>query len=130
LYNNHTFYITVVETAPHAVDLVFYIENSPVKRPVRSLKEVLLYTDDGQPARVFALESDPAGSSMMRYLYREPVRVRIKVSATDADNKPLSAEAVVQIGSPQPSHIFLIIFAALTLFVIIGAYLLQKRGDN
>lgn len=118
-YNNYNFYITIVESAPNVVDLIFYIENSILKRPLRSPKEILLYQkDSGNPER-FVLESDITGVSTLRYRYHKPFQARVKILSETSDNQPISVESLIQIGSPSPSIPFIIVFAFLILFAII-----------
>lgn len=123
---DYTFYVTAVDLAPHTVGLTFYIENSLLKRPVRSAQGIWLSTDDGPAPQRFILEPDYTGVATLRYLYDNPVRAKLTIATTIADNKPISAETSIQIGSPKPSSFFLIAFGIIILLAISFAYL--KRG--
>lgn len=127
--NDYDFYITVVESAPQAVDLIFYIENPLFKRPVHSSKEILLYNGSSQIPRKFILETDISGVSSLRYYYQKPFTGIIKMSAITSDRKTLSAEAVVQIGSPGPSYSFFIIFG-LIIIGALGYVLVFRRTEH
>jgi hypothetical protein len=123
---DYTFYVTAVDLAPHTVDLTFYIENSLIKRPVRTAQEIWLSTDDGQAPQRFVLEPDYTGVSTLRYRYDNPVRAKLTVASAGADNKPISAETSIQIGSPQPSYFFLIFFGITILLA--ASFACLKRG--
>jgi len=117
-HNGYDFYITAVESAPQAVDLIFYIENPLFKRPVHSVKEILLYPDGASTPQRFTLETDISGVSSLRYYYQKPFAGIIKVAAITPEHKTLSAGMVIQIGSPEPSHSFFIIFGLIIIGVL------------
>jgi hypothetical protein len=117
--DNHDFFITVAETAPDTFTIFFYIENSLFKRAVHSPKEILFYNEDAKLPDKFNLESDISGVSSMQYFAHKPFEAKIKVSAVTNDNKPISVETDIQIGSPQPSIVFIIIFGLTILIMII-----------
>ncbi|MFA5794151.1 MAG: hypothetical protein WC980_03685 [Candidatus Brocadiia bacterium] len=129
---DHIFYVTAVDTAPNTVDLIFYIESSLhtegllVKRPVYSEKEIWFATDDCPVPQKFIPEPDNTGVSTLRYLYDKPVHAKLRISTTSTDNKAISAETSIQIGSPEPSYFFLIIFGIIIMLSIVFAYL--KKG--
>src|SRR3989339_1552782 len=56
--NDYDFYITVVESAPQFVDVFFYVENKLFKRPVYSVKEILLYPEGSLIPQPFTLQTD------------------------------------------------------------------------
>ena len=124
---DYDFFITVAESAPDTFDIIFYIENSLFKRAVHSPKEILLYRNDTKIPGRFILETDISGVSSLKYVAHKPFETRIKVSATTADNKPISVETDIQIGSPKPSLVFIIIFGLLILVAVITVSLVRKR---
>ncbi|MEW6026917.1 MAG: hypothetical protein AB1599_06460 [Planctomycetota bacterium] len=123
---DYDFYVTMADLAPNTVDLTIYIENSLLKRPVRSASEIWLSTDDSPATQRFVLQPDYTGASTLRYFYDKPVRAKLKIATTIADSKPISAETSIQIGSPKPSYLFFIIFVASILFAV--AFVCLKRG--
>ncbi len=127
--NDYDFYITVSESAPQAVDLIFYIENPLFKRPVHSVKEILLYPDASLTPQRFILDADRAGVSSLRYYYQNPFKGVIKVVAITSEYKPISAEAVIQIGSPGPSYSFLIIFG-LVIMAFLSYVILFRHAER
>lgn len=115
--SGYDFYITVAEPAPQVVDLIFYIENPLFKRPVHSTKEILLYPNGSSTPQRFALETDVSGVSSLRYRYHKPFEAKLKITTAAPDRQSISAETTIQIGSPEPSYVFLVIFG----LIIIGA---------
>ncbi len=123
---DYTFYVTAVDLDSNTVDLTFYIENSLIKRPVRAEQGIWLSTDDCPAPQRFILEPDYTGASTLRYRYDNPVRAKLTIAATGADNKPISAEISIHIGSPKPSYFFLIAFGITILLAV--AFACLKRG--
>lgn len=125
--NGYDFYITVVELAPRTVDLIFYIENPLFKRPVHSVKEILLYQEGSLALQRFALGTDITGVSSLRYRYQKPFEAKLKIITVAPDHQNLSAETTIQIGSPKASYLFLIVFGIILIISIIFVYIRQKR---
>ncbi|MFH1231821.1 MAG: hypothetical protein V1709_10035 [Planctomycetota bacterium] len=126
--DGYDFFITVAESAPDTFDIIFYIENSLFKRAVHSSKEIVLYNNETGISDKFILQSDIAGVSNLKYFAHKPFETRIKVSATTSDNKPISVETDIQIGSPSPSIIFIITFMLIILIAIASVYF--HRGER
>ncbi|MBI5779109.1 MAG: hypothetical protein HZA49_06595 [Planctomycetes bacterium] len=124
--SGYDFYITVSEPAPQVIDLIFYVENPFFKRPVHSVKEILLYPDGSSTPQRFTLDTDIAGVSSLRYRYQEPFEAKLKIITVASDRQNLSAETTVQIGSPKPSYFFLITFVITILLAV--AFVSLKRG--
>jgi hypothetical protein len=125
--SGYDFYITAVESAPQAVDLIFYIENPLFKRPVHSVKEILLYPDGSSTPQRFVLATDIAGVSSLRYYYWKPFEAKLKIITVAPGHQNLSAETIIQLGSPQPSCFFLIAFGIILIISIAFAYIRRKR---
>lgn len=122
--SGYDFYITMVESAPQTVDLIFYLEHPLFKRPVHSAKEVLLHVAGSDEPQRFILETDIAGVSSLRYRYREPFEAELRITASAPDGQILMAETKVQIGSPGPSRAFLAMFG----LIIIGVLLFRRSA--
>ena len=124
--SGYDFYITVAEPAPQVVDLIFYIENPLFKRPVHSAKEILLYPKGSSTPQRFALETDVSGVSSLRYRYQKPFEAKLKITTAAPGRQDLSVETVIQIGSPEPSYGFLVIFGLIIIGVLCYVLLFRR----
>jgi hypothetical protein len=127
---NYNFFITVVESAPDTYDLYFYIENSLFKRPVHSDKGVLIYPANSRTPEKFFLTSDITGAASMRYIVRKPFLAKVELSTVVPGGKTISVTADIQLGSPKPSFVFLILFGLILAAFVIFIYIVRGRRIN
>lgn len=124
---DYTLFLTVIDRAPSTVDILLYLEDA-VKRPVFGKRAVVIETDGKQPVFSGVIEPDKTGVFHLRYAYDKPLAARLKVSYNEADYSPAQwIEAGIQLGSPAPNTIILVLLGAalLAAIVVVG---MRNRG--